>query len=301
MSYGLAQQTRELTSPDYLTLVMASDAILGGYAQVRRQTPPACVVGLAPIELHRFYVDRPWQGQGVAQRLMEGVHAAAAELGGQTVWLSVWERNPRAIAFYSKCGFQDVGSAPFFVGPDRQTDRILVMPVARPAGSRPGMARIISAASRAEVEMARTLIAEYAESLPVDLSFQQFTSELDTLPGDYQPPRGALLLAFFGDEAVGCVGLRPLEWPRIAEMKRLFVRSRSRGHQIGLQLVRAALSVGSAAGYQRVRLDTLPSMTAARELYERLGFYQIDGYRFNPVEGTRYYEIALDPLGQGPS
>lgn len=133
-SYGLAQQTRELTSSEYLTLLLTSDSQLGGYAQVRRQVPPACVAGPAPIELYRFYVDRPWQGKGAAQRLMEGVHGAAAELGGQTLWLSVWERNPRAIAFYGKCGWQDVGSAPFFVGPDRQMDRILAIPVCSTGG-----------------------------------------------------------------------------------------------------------------------------------------------------------------------
>ena len=78
-------------------------------------------------------MDRPWQGQGVAQRLMEAVHTAASELGGQSIWLCVWERNPRAIAFYVKSGYRDVGGAPFILGTDRQTDRVLVALTREPA------------------------------------------------------------------------------------------------------------------------------------------------------------------------
>ena len=125
-SYGPAQQSRELADPAYVTIVAEADGALAAYAQVRRGTPPPCVAGPAPIELYRFYVDRPWQGRGVARRLMDAVHDAAAGLGGRTLWLSVWERNPRARAFYEKCGFVDAGTANFYVGPDRQTDRILV-------------------------------------------------------------------------------------------------------------------------------------------------------------------------------
>ncbi|HEY9382561.1 MAG TPA: GNAT family N-acetyltransferase [Gemmatimonadales bacterium] len=129
-SFGLAQQTRELADPRYVTLLVMAGADLAAYAQVRRQTPPPCVTDPAPVELYRFYVDAPRHGQGVAQRLMAAVHAAAAELAGRTLWLSVWERNPRARAFYAKSGFRDVGTADFYVGSDRQTDRILVCPVA---------------------------------------------------------------------------------------------------------------------------------------------------------------------------
>ena len=70
-----------------------------------------------------------WHGRGVAQRLMQHVREAARALGARDVWLSVWERNPRAIAFYAKCGFRDVGSKDFFVGQDRQRDHVMVMHV----------------------------------------------------------------------------------------------------------------------------------------------------------------------------
>jgi ribosomal protein S18 acetylase RimI-like enzyme len=57
---------------------------------------------------------------------MSEVHRAAPELGGRQLWLGVWERNARAIAFYKKIGFVDVGSHDFYVGADRQTDRVLL-------------------------------------------------------------------------------------------------------------------------------------------------------------------------------
>lgn len=132
-SFGPAEQQRELADPDYRTLIFDGPNGIAAYAQVRRATPPPCVSDHAPVELYRFYVDRPWQGQGIAQRLMEAVHAAASELGGHSIWLSVWERNPRAIAFYVKSGYRDVGSTTFVLGTDRQTDRVLVAPVREPA------------------------------------------------------------------------------------------------------------------------------------------------------------------------
>jgi GNAT superfamily N-acetyltransferase len=90
------------------------------------------VTGDAPVEIHRFYVDRPHHGTGLAQQLMAAARATAVEMGGRTLWLGVWERNPRAIAYYAKSGLRDVGSADFFVGPDRQTDRIMAGPLDPP-------------------------------------------------------------------------------------------------------------------------------------------------------------------------
>jgi len=130
--YGVPQQTRELADPDVVTLLAHQGETLVGYAQVRRQVPPPCVTLERSTELYRFYVDRPAHGSGVAQVLMSAVHQVARELGGQHLWLSVWERNPRAIAFYTKVGFVDVGSTDFYVGPDRQTDRVLVAVVSEP-------------------------------------------------------------------------------------------------------------------------------------------------------------------------
>ena len=124
-AFGVPQQTAELTDSDYVTLLAYVDGSLAAFAQVRRTDPPPSVEGSAPAELHRFYVDRPWHGQGVAAPLMAACADAIRELGGRTVWLSVWEHNPRARAFYTKCGFRHVGTAEFWVGTDCQTDHIL--------------------------------------------------------------------------------------------------------------------------------------------------------------------------------
>ena len=128
-AFGLAQQTQELLNPNMVTLLAYHDATLVAFAQVARNDPPPGIIIDQPVELQRFYVDRPAHGKGIAPQLMRAVHAAARDFDGQNLWLGVWERNPRAIAFYNKVGFVDRGSHDFFVGSDRQTDRVLVAPV----------------------------------------------------------------------------------------------------------------------------------------------------------------------------
>jgi ribosomal protein S18 acetylase RimI-like enzyme len=149
------------------------------------------------------------------------------------------------------------------------------------------------AESAADVAAARGLFAEYAASLGVDLGFQDFATELATLPGSYAPPGGVLLLAEVDGLAQGCVGLRPLEPPAVAELKRLYVRPAGRGHGLGRALTLRAIEHAHNAGYRRIRLDTLPDMTRAQELYRELGFRDIPPYRHNPVAGTSYLELAL--------
>ncbi|HSH68801.1 MAG TPA: GNAT family N-acetyltransferase [Deferrisomatales bacterium] len=160
------------------------------------------------------------------------------------------------------------------------------------------MTRIVEAASRAEIEAIRALFQEYAAGLGLDLGFQDFAGELASLPGEYAPPRGALLLAVDGPAVLGCVGLRPFAWPDLAELKRLYVRPEGRGRQLGRRLSEAALGIARGIGYRRVRLDTLSTMAAARHLYAALGFREIGAYRFNPVPGARYLELDLRGSGQ---
>lgn len=125
-SYGVDKQAGEIANPDVVTLLVDDESELAGYAQVRRNDAPIEPPLAAAVELWRFYVDRRWHGRGVAAQLMAAVRDAAQALGGQRIWLSVWERNPRAIAFYAKSGFRIVGSKDFWVGSDRQTDHVMV-------------------------------------------------------------------------------------------------------------------------------------------------------------------------------
>lgn len=136
-SYGVAQQAAELADSDRVTLIGETAGQAMAYAQVRRGTAPPCVAGPSPVEVQRFYVERGWHGRGAARQLMAAVFATARSWGAETLWLGVWERNARAIAFYTKCGFVDVGSQEFLLGDDRQTDRVYVRPLPPPGGDPP--------------------------------------------------------------------------------------------------------------------------------------------------------------------
>jgi len=160
-----------------------------------------------------------------------------------------------------------------------------------------------------EVPLVRALFEEYATALGIDLCFQNFAAELAGLPGAYARPTGRLLLAWLDGAAAGCVALRPLvaaccsadhsklmaDSPESAEVKRLYVPSRFRGHGIGRVLAQRVLAEAAAAGYRRTCLDTLPSMTEAIGLYKSLGFATVAPYYENPVPGALFFTRELDP------
>jgi len=148
-----------------------------------------------------------------------------------------------------------------------------------------------------ELQAVRDIFSEYAGTLSVDLDFQGFAAELAQLPGDYAPPRGALLLARVGEAVAGCCALRPMDtsdYPNASEMKRLYVRPAFRGFGLGRQLSEAILDEARRAGYSCVLLDTLDEMEAARALYEDLGFEEIPPYYHNPHAGAHYLKVELD-------
>jgi putative acetyltransferase len=152
--------------------------------------------------------------------------------------------------------------------------------------------RVDEATNAVEIAACRELFREYATGLGFDLGFQDFERELAGLPGDYAPPGGRLLLATGEGGPAGCVAVRPFE-PGVCEMKRLFVSPAARGTGLGRRLAEAAILAARELGYERMRLDTAPSMSEAHALYESLGFREIEPYRFNPVPGTRYLELEL--------
>jgi ribosomal protein S18 acetylase RimI-like enzyme len=143
-----------------------------------------------------------------------------------------------------------------------------------------------------EIDSIRDLMLEYAAFLGFDLAFQGFDQELAALPGDYAPPQGRLFLARCDRQPAGCVALRPLE-AGVCEMKRLYVRPAYRGQRLGRRLAERVIAEARQIGYKWMRLDTVPSMRRAQDLYRSLGFYEIEAYRHNPIPGTSYLELVL--------
>ena len=154
-----------------------------------------------------------------------------------------------------------------------------------------GHVRLHDAEGSHDVATTRALFEEYAAALGVDLCFQGFAEELASLPGAYASPRGCLLLAE-RDAPVGCVALRPLA-AGIGEVKRLYVRPSARGEGVGALLARAIIERARTCGYRELKLDTLPTMTAAHALYVSLGFRRCAPYYDNPLPGVTYMSLAL--------
>jgi putative acetyltransferase len=151
---------------------------------------------------------------------------------------------------------------------------------------------LIQADSPELVERVRQLFREYAEGVGTDLEYQGFTAELAALPAQYILPRGALLVACADGDVLGCVALRALD-RRTGEMKRLYVRPAYQSCGVVERLVQAVIDIALRAGYRELRLDTLPTMSAAQALYRRLGFEEIPAYNTKHLPGTRFYALKL--------
>jgi putative acetyltransferase len=149
-------------------------------------------------------------------------------------------------------------------------------------------AALISDAGAADADALRALFREYFVWLGPEGWLTDVEAELAALPAGYD----AILLARDGDEIVGCVALRPLA-DGACEMKRLYVRPAGRGGGVGRALVEASIARARELGYRMMRLDTLPSMDAARAIYLSLGFHEIGRYNDNPIEGVLFYELTL--------
>jgi len=143
-----------------------------------------------------------------------------------------------------------------------------------------------------EFKHGEKLFLLYAGSLNVDLSFQNFTDELKTINKQYNKPGGALLIAYNGEDAIGCAGLRMIN-SEVAELKRMFVLTEYNGQGIGKKMLGIIIDIARELKYKKIKLDTLPGMIQAQRLYRSFGFVDIASYRFNPVEGTVFMEKEL--------
>ncbi|KAI4250623.1 MAG: hypothetical protein LQ352_005335 [Teloschistes flavicans] len=156
-------------------------------------------------------------------------------------------------------------------------------------------ANIEPARTKEDMEAIQILFRSYADSLNIDLTFQDFQAELSSLPGRYAPPHGELLLARgFDGMAVGCVALRPLGQDGCCEMKRLYVTPAGRGLGLGKRLATEIIGIAVKLKYHEMKLDTLLSMTDALALYAKLGFVPTDPYYNTPLlSATQFLSCRL--------
>ena len=144
-----------------------------------------------------------------------------------------------------------------------------------------------------------TLFSEYTQVLLVGepsfagyLSLQNYDEEVRHLEQKYGMPGGRLYLALWNGEPAGCIGLRRMDEEN-CEMKRLYVRPQYRDKHIGGKLVRQVIDDAKAIGYSHMLLDTFPFLDSAIRMYRALGFYEIERYNDNPIEGCIYMKLDL--------
>jgi putative acetyltransferase len=143
-----------------------------------------------------------------------------------------------------------------------------------------------------ELEEVRKIFIEYSEFLQVDLCFQNFEKELQTLHQVYSPPQGCIILAKQNDATVGCIALKPIG-EGVCEMKRLFVRPEARGVGLGRKLVGELISFARKSSYTTMKLDTVSKLKEAISLYRSFGFVETSPYVYNPLSDVLYFELPL--------
>jgi len=187
----------------------------------------------------------------------------------------------------------------------------------RPPRPAPGLRVAVRIARSArDVEAARVLFREYGQWLMEHREITAFDDsilrtgiakmeeEIRGLPGEYRPPRGALLLVREGTELIGCGALRPLG-PGVGELKRIYLRSGHRGRGLGRRLTLRLVARARRLGYDRLLLDTLPAMTRAIALYRSLGFAPVPPCWDHPFPGALFFGMELHgtglPAGRRPT
>ena len=148
------------------------------------------------------------------------------------------------------------------------------------------------AESDSDVAVVRELWREYWESFGLSIDFQGFGEELEGLPGVYGAEGGALLVAMSGEQPAGTIALRRLD-SRSGEVKRLYLRPQFRGQGLGRLLVDAVMDRARDLGYEALYADTLPVMTDALSLYERMGFERVEAYAQTPTPGAIFLKFKL--------
>jgi GNAT superfamily N-acetyltransferase len=154
------------------------------------------------------------------------------------------------------------------------------------------MIKISIARAPTDYQAARAIIRRYESWLGMDLSFQGFDAEMNSLPSVYGPPRGAMIIAYQNKRPIGCVGLRDLGGS-CCELKRMFVFPEYRTRGVGSMLFERFMRVADELGYHAVRLDTLKRLVKALRLYRKAGFAEIPGYRYNPDPEAVFMQLEI--------
>ena len=124
------------------------------------------------------------------------------------------------------------------------------------------------------------------------LEIQNYDDELKHLEKKYGLPYGRLYLVYYNNEVAGCIGLKKID-KKNCEMKRLYVRPKFRGKQIGEQLIEKIIKAAKEIGYSYMLLDTLPFLKGAIYLYKKYGFYEIASYNNSPMDTSIYMKLDL--------
>jgi len=144
-----------------------------------------------------------------------------------------------------------------------------------------------------DVDAVRALVLAHVDERAATPGIEHMKADAVRLPGPYVAPRGAIWVAHTGEEAVGCVALRPLP-DSVGEVKRMYVAPGWRGRGVGRALLETLIEHARTIGYQRLRLGTLADMTRAQTLYQSLGFVPIERYREDEMVDTEFYEKDLE-------
>ena len=144
----------------------------------------------------------------------------------------------------------------------------------------------------ADAGAARLLMAEYMDEIERRLGGPfDHARYPDPAPAELEPPRGLLLVAFDGDDPVACGAVRVIE-AGVAEIKRMYVTPRARGHGLGRTLLGELERSAVELGCRTVRLDTMAQMAEAAALYRGAGYEPIADYNGNPLASV-WMERAL--------
>lgn len=236
-----------------------------------------------------YYIHQDYQSKGIGIKLLDFVINNSYKYQIKNLIAILLEHNVPSIKLLEKFGFEKWGLMPDIVNFSGEEYGHLYYGLRINNENRP---EIRLAKTTDDFNIGKELFIAYAKSLDFNLCFQNFEDELNNIESQYSKPFGGLILLSLKNKNIGCVGIRKFDYS-ICELKRMYIIKHYRNKGYGRLILNAAIQFAITLHYKKVRLDTLTNMGAAIKLYEELGFCEIKSYRYNPVEGAKYYEFIL--------